>query len=143
MKKLVSIALIFTVLLSSCANTLEYENSQGNKVTAHSVGLFNQDDKDPNVVYKLCVGNTIWSIVLVQTLVAPIYFVGWSILEPVSVRQQAPIVSPEVEAALLERTLRRDSLERVAKEEQDMVVDKVGAHLDVAAKSFFGGDTTK
>jgi len=142
MKKLLSIALICTVLLSSCADSLTYENGQGNEVTAHSIGLFNQGDKDPNVNYKLCVGNTVWSVLLVEMFVPTFYFVGWSILEPVSVRQQVPIVSPEKEAEIVARTLRRDSLERVAKAEQDMVVDKVGAHLDVAAKSFFGGDTT-
>lgn len=143
MKQLVAMVLIFTVLLSSCADSLTYENGQGNEVTAYSVGLFNQDDKDPNVNYKLCVGNTVWSVILVETLVAPLYFVGWSILEPVSVRQQTPLLSPKAEAEIVNRTLRRDSLERVAKAEQEMVADKVGAHLDVAAKTFFGGDTTQ
>ena len=47
------------------------------------VGIFTLNQRDPDVCYEVVVGNVIWSIVLVETIVAPIYLVGWQILEPV------------------------------------------------------------
>lgn len=55
-----------------------------NDVSHDSYGLFNADDvKDPKVEYKLCVGNAFWAVALSETIIAPIYFVGWNIMEPV------------------------------------------------------------
>jgi len=48
-------------------------------------GLINKSEvKVENVQYKLCVGNFIWGILLVETLIAPIYFFGFDIYEPVA-----------------------------------------------------------
>ena len=47
-------------------------------------GLINKDDnKHPDIKYELVVGNIVWSCLLVQTVIAPIYFLGFSIYEPV------------------------------------------------------------
>jgi hypothetical protein len=35
------------------------------------------------VQYKTVVGNVIWGIILVETIIAPIYFFGFSLYEPV------------------------------------------------------------
>lgn len=46
-------------------------------------GLLSDDDaKDPNVKYSLIVGNVVWGVLLAETIIAPIYFFGFSIKEP-------------------------------------------------------------
>lgn len=47
-------------------------------------GLLNQSLKmNPDIEYKLCIGNIVWSILLAKSIVAPIYFLGFDIYEPV------------------------------------------------------------
>lgn len=134
MKQLLSIVLIFSVLLTSCADTLEYTNSDGEQVVAESTGAFNKSKRDPNVEYELCVGNVVWSIILVETLIAPLYFIGWSIMEPVSVKQ-ATIYVKEVEPPT-----RQDSLKQEAKERQAKALENVKAEVDAAAENVFGSN---
>lgn len=53
-------------------------------VTYDSYGLLNADDKkNPDVQYEIVWGNVIWSVILVETVVMPIYFFGFSIFQPV------------------------------------------------------------
>lgn len=47
-------------------------------------GLLNQDDKkNPDIHYEVIWGNVIWGFVLAETIIAPIYFFGFSLFEPV------------------------------------------------------------
>jgi len=47
-------------------------------------GLINKEEvRDPNIKYRLVVGNVVWGFVLAETIAAPIYFFGFSIYEPV------------------------------------------------------------
>ena len=47
-------------------------------------GLINSDEmKNPDIEYRLIIGNLIWSCLLVETIIAPIYFIGFSLYEPV------------------------------------------------------------
>lgn len=39
--------------------------------------------KNPDVAYRLIIGNIIWSCILVETIIAPIYFIGFSLYEPI------------------------------------------------------------
>lgn len=48
-----------------------------------TTGLATEHEKHPCVHYRFVVGNLIWSIILIQTVVAPVYFIGWSLYEPV------------------------------------------------------------
>jgi hypothetical protein len=77
------ILLIITILFSSCANEITYCD-QGVTKEVGSYGLFTQSSADPNVKYEASAGNAIWSIILIETIIAPVYFVGWSIMTPVS-----------------------------------------------------------
>ena len=46
-------------------------------------GLLNKGDKkSPDIEYRVIVGNVVWSIILCETIVAPIYFIGFSLYEP-------------------------------------------------------------
>jgi len=133
MKKVLSLVLICSVLLTSCADSLSYKDKDNNKQTAESVGLFNQSDKDPNADYKLCVGNIVWSIILCETIIAPIYFIGWSIMEPVTVKQNIVLAAPIADPA-------QEALKDEAREKQGAVLANIEAHLDVAEETLLGED---
>lgn len=66
------------LVLSGCA-----DNKKICGKDHETYGLFNKDEyRDPDVKYHLSVGNVIWSAVLVETIIAPIYFLGFSLYEP-------------------------------------------------------------
>ena len=48
-----------------------------------TVGVFTLNQKDPNACYEVIFGNVVWSFLLIETLIMPVYFIGWSIMEPV------------------------------------------------------------
>ena len=53
-------------------------------VTYDTYGLLDSDDKkNPNIQYEIVWGNVIWGAILFETIVAPIYFFGFSCFEPV------------------------------------------------------------
>ena len=85
MRRSIAIALVAGLLLSGCARDMEICGA-----TYTSYGLLNQDDrKNPDIEYRLVWGNVIWGAILVETVVAPIYFFGFSIFEPVG--KKSPI----------------------------------------------------
>ena len=54
-----------------------------NGKVCETYGIFNKDDvRCPNVRYCTIVGNVVWGILLLKTIVAPVYFFGFSIQEP-------------------------------------------------------------
>lgn len=46
-----------------------------------TVGAFT--DKQPGIEYQAIYGNAVWSVLLVETIILPIYFIGWSLEEPI------------------------------------------------------------
>lgn len=83
MKKLiVSLILIVVFFISGCGNDKVINNK-----TYGTYGLFNQNEmKNEKIEYQLILGNLIWSFLLCETIVAPIYFIGFSIYEPVGIK---------------------------------------------------------
>jgi hypothetical protein len=85
MKSIISLLIIFSLLFITGCGTSKTMN--GN--TYETYGLFNEaevmrDHPDSKCVdYRISVGNVVWSILLFQTIVFPIYFVGFSLWEPV------------------------------------------------------------
>ncbi len=74
----VSLISLLCVSLVGCGSTkviggIEYDTH----------GLLNKEKENPNIQYKLVWGNIIWGAVLFETVVAPIYFYGFSIWEPI------------------------------------------------------------
>ena len=75
---------VFCVTILGCGNT---KNING--VTYDTYGLFNQADKKNDAIqYRIIIGNIVWSCILVETIIAPIYFLGFSIYEPVGIKNK-------------------------------------------------------
>jgi len=80
MKKFVTSVLIIVMffMVVGCGNTKWFDG-----VEYDTYGIFTLDEKANNIKYKVIVGNVVWSIILMETIVAPIYFLGFSLFEPV------------------------------------------------------------
>ena len=78
MKTIISILLI-SLLLTGCAKQKEIDS-----ITYDTYGLLNKDELcSPDIQYEVVIGNVIWSVILMETVIAPIYFIGFSLYEPV------------------------------------------------------------
>ena len=81
MKKVIALILCISLLactMSGCASDLNV-----NGKTTSPYGLFNMNDKDPCVKYKVCVGNVIWGCLLFETAFVPVIVFGWFLYEPI------------------------------------------------------------
>ncbi len=82
--KVLCICVIVLIFFAACSdskviNDIEYD----------TFGLINQmDKKNENIQYKVCWGNVIWGVLLVETVIAPIYFFGFDMFEPVQVKPE-------------------------------------------------------
>ena len=56
--------------------------------TVETYGWLDWDTKEPCVKYDVNVPNAIWSVLLVETIVAPLFITGYDIMEPVGVKQE-------------------------------------------------------
>lgn len=81
--KTISIVVIASLLLAACARPMTICGA-----TYGSYGLLNQDDKkNPDIQYDVVWGNVFWSVILIETIIAPIYFLGFSLFEPIGTKQ--------------------------------------------------------
>jgi len=80
MKKTVSVLIVFIFLTAcGCGNTKVIDD-----IKYDTYGIANQTDKkNPDIEYRIIVGNVVWSCILVETIIAPIYFICFSLYEPV------------------------------------------------------------
>jgi hypothetical protein len=47
-------------------------------------GILNEAEmRNPDISYRLIIGNIVWAVVLAETIIAPIYFIGFDLWEPV------------------------------------------------------------
>lgn len=70
---------LLSLLVLNCANSKVI-----NEKEYESYGLFSDSDlKNECVHYRIVTGNVIWAIILIEFVVPTVYFVGWSIYEPV------------------------------------------------------------
>jgi hypothetical protein len=88
MKKALALVLASTMLLTACGDPRNLPTGpNGEQKFYPTYGFFNQGTaKSDKVCYEVSIGNVIWSILLIETVVAPIYFIGWSLFNPVSVK---------------------------------------------------------
>lgn len=77
--KAVILLSVFLLFLSGCGNTKVI-----NGVEYDTYGLINADNKkNPNIEYEVIWGNMFWGAILAETIIAPVYFFGFSLFEPV------------------------------------------------------------
>lgn len=75
--------LAFMLLVGACSEPLQTPNK-----TYPPYGAFNADSaKSTDVCYEVSVGDVIISAVLFQTVVVPVYLIGWNVMEPVRIKQ--------------------------------------------------------
>ena len=81
MKKIISMLLVILLLafIVGCGKSMYMDGK-----LYGTYGFINKSEKrSPDIEYELIIGNIIWSAILYQTIFAPIYFLGFSIYEPV------------------------------------------------------------
>lgn len=92
-KLLIFVCMIGLIILSSCSEgkTFDVKNQEGEtvKITAKPYGIFNGSDKIVGVQYKVCPEDIVMSIIFSETLIIPIYCIGWDLWEPVSLTNTA------------------------------------------------------
>ena len=83
MKNLVIGLSLFSLLFMGCA-----DNKTMHGMEFETYGIVNKNEiRDECVKYKVSVGNMVWSVLTLQTLILPIYFVGYSLWEPESYKK--------------------------------------------------------
>jgi len=89
-KKAIATTLVAIMLTTGCADNKNLPvGTNGSSVEVRSYGIIDkEDEKQECVNYSLAWGNIVWSSLLVYTVAAPIYFVGFSLYEPDSVDQE-------------------------------------------------------
>lgn len=81
MKKVIAatMAVVMAASLMGCAKPKII-----NGVKYGGYGLLNEEEmKNPGIKYEVVWGNVFWGVVLIETVIAPIYFFGFSLYEPV------------------------------------------------------------
>lgn len=83
MKRLMAsimIILMLIIVFSGCADTRVIDGVEYN-----CYGLFNiESQKNPDIEYRVVIGNVVWGIILIETVIAPVVIVGWYLWEPVA-----------------------------------------------------------
>jgi len=49
-------------------------------------GVFNEELRNDKIVYQVCPASVIVSIIFSETIIAPVYLIGWELWEPVKKR---------------------------------------------------------
>lgn len=72
------------LLLTSCADSKTF-TINGKETVVEPYGWANSDAKKVDgVVYEVNFGNIVWDIILVETVVVPVWLTGWELFEPVA-----------------------------------------------------------
>ena len=83
MKKVYVFAFVFSILLLSSCSHKETFKTEAGPVHAVGYGIANEESKKlPNVVYSISAVNVILAIIFCETIVVPIYVVGWELYAP-------------------------------------------------------------
>jgi len=80
LKKFVVGSLIIAMasISTGCGDTKKIDG-----ITYDTYGILNKgENRNTEIKYRIVIGNIVWSVILVSTIVAPIYFLGFSMYEP-------------------------------------------------------------
>jgi hypothetical protein len=88
-KKAIVLVVVLSVFLVGCGSPRTLGEGSARRQYP-TYGVFNEDtSRSNNVCYEVSAGNVVWSIILVETIVAPVYFIGYSIKNPVRLKKDA------------------------------------------------------
>lgn len=76
---LVLIFLFWKLLFSFCAQPKTIDRQ-----VVQPYGLFNPEDKNENIEYKVSMGSVIVGALSFETIVVPVYIFGWNLYEPIA-----------------------------------------------------------
>ena len=82
MKRAIGVIVVLSLLLAGCGRPQYLGQGTAQKYYP-TYGIFNESSsRSKNVCYEVSVGNVVWSIILIESIIFPVYFVGWSIYNP-------------------------------------------------------------
>ena len=86
----VTVILTFLSILAGCGEDKKIclKDNEGIEQchTFIQYGIFNEEDKNPNIQYESVPWNIIWGIVLCETIVAPVILFGFYLHQPIGVK---------------------------------------------------------
>ena len=83
MKKLLLPCIMLLAILTSCADSKKFE-IDGKEVVVQPYGWFDESQRNDSINYKVNTGNVVWSVILCETVIAPVLITGDQLWEPVS-----------------------------------------------------------
>lgn len=87
MIKTISLLAAMSILIVGCGHP-QYLGDGASKKYYPTYGLFNDgSNKSKNACYEISIGNVVWSVILIETIIGPLYFVGWSLYNPVRLKK--------------------------------------------------------
>lgn len=82
------ILIITIVFLPSCSDSKVIELNDKNRLF-ETYGFANEERiKNDSIYYEVSPESVIWSIILCETVIAPVYFIGWDLYEPKSIKTE-------------------------------------------------------
>lgn len=91
MKSITCYFLVILILsmsfLTGCAhdqriNYNDPKTGQTKNMSFKTYGLFSEENRNPNIKYDVSIGNVVWSIILIETIIVPVILLGWYLYEP-------------------------------------------------------------
>lgn len=80
-KSLLVLAVVSCLALTACGA----DDKTIDGITYGTYGVVNQTEmRNPNIQYEMSGWSIFWSIIFSETVVVPIYFIGWDLYEPVT-----------------------------------------------------------
>ena len=89
MKKFLLVIALFAVVAmisTSCADSKTFVIN-GKETVVEPYGWANASaQKNDSVVYQACIGNIVWDVILIETVIVPVWLTGWELYEPVRLK---------------------------------------------------------
>jgi len=80
-RPLLALILASTLALSACG--ADEKTIEG--ITYGTYGIVNKEEmRNPSIQYEISGWSIFWSIVFCETIIAPVYFIGWDLYQPVA-----------------------------------------------------------
>ena len=91
---LLFLVLVLVLVLTSCADKKKIDGT-----VYKPYGIVNEDAcKNDSIVYQVSPGSVICSILFCETIVVPIYTLGWDLFEPV--RKVGVVIDPKMKGVV-------------------------------------------